>query len=481
MAKGRITIYFSNNRCQAEGDIKILNHLYKEMGIKHPQAFWLRKSMQPGWDGKIHFFTERSYFEAGLLPQVVKHIQAAEGSIKIIDNRVKPAGTLKPKVIKEFDNGFELRGYQLQSVKNVVNNKISGFSFPRGVMNAAVNAGKTLILAALYLAYKTKTLVLLNNADLFEQFKTEIPELLPNADVKFVRGRKQVEFGDITIAMVQTLSANIKLLARDLAMVDIILVDEVHLSNNKTYKSVLKKAFNANVRIGLSGSPFEHKSKIDNQNIHAYFGDELFQISEQELIKKGHSSDLVIKMVPGNTLIKIKGDYREEYRQGISESIERTKKSIERIRFNIKYGRTPILVVAKYHNHVEHLFKAIEKEFPEFRVNYVHHKVGDRKKVIAYFKKGEIDILVASLIIKIGQNMPLIKYMQIASGGDSAIDAIQILGRAQRTHKSKKKTYVDDFYDEGAYLARHSKHRINYYKKRGFKVINLTQKLHNKR
>jgi len=477
--KNEIIIEFTNNRCHASGDIKILNHLYKEMGIKHPQAFFLRKSMQPGWDGKIHFFTERSYFQAGVLPQVIKLVKDVKGSVKILDNRVKKDKTYS--LVYKFDNGLELRGYQLEAVKAILTNTVDKFPFPRGVIDAAVNAGKTLILAALHSSYNSKTLVLLNNADLFEQFKTEIPQLLPSEDIQFVRGRKNVTFGNLTIAMVQTLSANIKLLSRELAMINIILVDEVHLSNNKTYKSVLNKTFNANIRVGLSGSPFEHKSKIDNQNIHAYFGDSLFVINEQELIKKGHSSELVIKMVSGNTQVRLSGEYREEYKQGIIESVERTQKSVERIKFNLEYDRLPMLITAKYHDHVENLYQSIKLAFPKLRVEFVHHKIKDRKEILKRFKEGRIDILVASLIIKIGQNMPLIKYMQIASGGDSAIDAIQLLGRAQRTHESKNKTYVDDFYDEGAYLARHSKHRMNYYKKRGFKVMKVYKKLHYKR
>ena len=36
-----------------------------------------------------------------------------------------------------------------------------------------------------------------------------------------------------------------------------------------------------------------------------------------------------------------------------------------------------------------------------------------------------------------------------------------------------KKVYFEDFYDQGAYLLRHSKHRLSYYKREGFKVIEL--------
>lgn len=67
--------------------------------------------------------------------------------------------------------------------------------------------------------------------------------------------------------------------------------------------------------------------------------------------------------------------------------------------------------------------------------------------------------------------MPLIKYMQNAASGDSQITALQLIGRAIRKHESKTKVYYEDFWDEGAYLRRHSKHRIMYYKKEGYKVI----------
>ena len=63
--------------------------------------------------------------------------------------------------------------------------------------------------------------------------------------------------------------------------------------------------------------------------------------------------------------------------------------------------------------------------------------------------------------------------MQNAAGGDSQINALQLIGRAIRIHSSKSKVYYEDFFDEGFYLKRHSKHRLQYYKHQRFKVLEL--------
>ena len=105
------------------------------------------------------------------------------------------------------------------------------------------------------------------------------------------------------------------------------------------------------------------------------------------------------------------------------------------------------------------------------RVNYIHVKVKNRLEILDQFKKGDIDILISSKLIKEGQNLPLIKAIVLACGGDSLIDLLQIIGRGLRKHKSKKVVYIDDFYDKGAYLERHSKHRVKELKKQQFKVI----------
>lgn len=336
----------------------------------------------------------------------------------------------------------------------------------------------TLIAAGIHKSYKKpKTLLLLKSVDLFNQAKKEYPELLPNDDIGFVQGSKNNHWGDFTVAMVQTLSRNIGKFKGYLQNIDIVIVDEADEGTSKQYKTVLNTLYNTTVRVGLSGSIYLSKLKkheLKNFELRSFFSDEIFIITKKEMVKKGFSTNLVIKINGLEPREPLPGDYKKEYDENIIFNEDRNNKIVERISFNINRGRIPLLIICRYHNHVDEVFDYVDRSFgQDFSINKVHHKTLDRETIIEDFREGKIDILIASLIIKRGQNLPLIKCLINAAGGDSEENVIQIMGRAERKHESKNKTIIEDFMDSGHFLKRHSKHRVIYYKKQGFKVIQL--------
>lgn len=472
----------NSNKAKLEGSQPLIYQLREELFCKHPNAWHLRNVMPRGWDGKIRFITEAGYIKMGMVPRLIQTAEAMfpEAEVYIHDHR---KGLLKPTIPQGL-NGKTFRPYQRQAIKAVVKNKVGGIPFPMGVINAATNAGKTWVMAGIHESYQRnyRSIVLLNDADLFDQFKKEMPELLPDEDIKFVRG-KEKDFGNFTVAMVPTLARNIKdhYLRQELGKFDIVMVDEADLSNNKSYKDVLQNLWNAQVRTGLSGSIYLSKLKKDalqNENYRQLFGDEVFKISKRELVDLGHSTELIIKIIKGNTNTsnKYKGDFREEYNQYITENTDRHEVCLQRAIFNAERGRVPMIVVCQFHAHVYNLYNHFKKRLGDsYRITYAHHEVKNRKQIFEDYKEGKIDILIVSFIIKRGKNLPLIKYIQNAAGSDSQETIMQIMGRGERKHDDKTKTYIDDIYDEGFYLKRHSKHRINYYKKERFKVINKTK------
>jgi len=277
--------------------------------------------------------------------------------------------------------------------------------------------------------------------------------------------------------MTPTLRNRLKEFSRKLASYNMVIFDECHLITSKTNKHVMSMLYNTSIRVGLSGTPLAHKDPTKNMDVRSFFGEVTFTIKNTELMEMGFSTPIVIKMIKGSTGINIKGDYAEEYRQAITSNREREKISIRRTEFYLKRGCHPILVVGRYHEHVERLYRVYTARFGDrYRIAFIHHKVKNRKEIIDKFKRGDIDILISSLIIKLGQNMPLIRYMQNAASGDSQINALQLIGRAIRTHESKSKVYYEDFWDEGYYLRKHSLHRYKYYRSQGFKVIELWKK-----
>lgn len=466
-------ILTNNNKFQLQGSLKILMKLRKDMAIKNPNAWHLRRYMPAGWDGFQHYVTDRGYVKMGLLPRVAEWCKHYGHEFVIQDDRKKLVDPVVPEVI----GNLKPRPYQAQAIASVVHNKVNGNPFRIGTINAATNAGKTLMMAGLYLSFhrKEKAIVLLNDSDLYNQFKEEMPRLIGEEDFGYVRG-KEVVWNNFTIVMVQTISRNINLYKNKLTQFSIALIDEADLGDNKTYKKVIENLYNTNVRVGLSGTIYMSKLKKDamkNRNLESFFGPEVFTITKREMVDIGHSTELVIKIVWGNKEGTLPGDWQKEYETYITQNVERANRSAQRTKWNIERGRLPALIVCQFHKHIELMHDTYKEVFPNLRVEAVHGDTKNRKKLLEEFRDGKIDILIASMIVKRGKNFPLLRYIQNAAGSDSNETISQIMGRGERQHESKKKTYFDDLYDMGKYLERHSKHRINYYKKEKFKVINL--------
>lgn len=477
------TLYFTltNTRCKVEGKMKVLLKMMeaKELQVRHPSAFFIRQYMPPGWNGYMHVVTERGYFQIGHLPMLIKWATDNGHSYKYIDNRPELVINNVPKKV----GNLKPRPYQMDAVKSVVNQDINGLHFPIGVLDCATNAGKTLMMAMVHLSIKdARTVMLINDGDLYEQFKRELPELLGKENVGFVRAKEE-DWKQFTVCMVQTLSKNIAKFKPQLIKANVALVDEADLADNKTYKTIMKHMYNTSCRVGLSGTIYMSKlakHKLKNQNLKAFFSEITYKITKKEMVEKGHSTNLVIKIVPGNTK-QYKGetrDWQEVYDELITNNLARHKVILRRLQYNINYDRLPALVICRYHEHIQQVYEVIQKKLgKKYKIAIVHGgiKTKERNQIIQDFREGKIDILIGSYILRRGKNFPLIRYICQASGSDSNETISQIMGRGERKHKSKSKVVIDDIFDKGKYIERHSKHRISYYKKEGFRVIKLVK------
>lgn len=480
------------NLCVLNGPLVVLNKLYKEYEVKHPNAWQIQMHSKRGgraWDGMIHYISDTGKFRIGLLPSIYKRLIELGISVEIVDMRpeigVKP---IVPKVVGKLTP----RPVQADVIRAIVNNKVGNTPFYIGVQNLAVNFGKTLIMASVHLAFKSKlkTLVLTQDSDWFKQAQTEFKDLIVDEPISFIQGGKvKGEWANFSIGMVQTLSRNIKTYQRELSKIDILLIDECDLIDNKTYKTVIEHLWNTRVRLGLSGTIYMSKLKkelVHNQNIRSFLGDELSIIKLDDMIKKGYSTPVVVKMVPNYCNLRgangkfLRQEYQAEYNMGIVDNEVAYYQSYLRVKKNMELGRLPALVVCKFIPHCEKLYAYYKKRLDKsIRIEYVHHKTKERDKIMSDFRDGKIDILISTTIISRGKNFPLLRYIQNIACMDSNEKSIQILGRLARTSETKKKAYLDDMFFEGSYLSRHSKHRKNYYIRENLKVIDLC-KLHKK-
>lgn len=167
-----ITITIKNcNVCEISGPAKFTNKLYEAFRIKHPDAWHiLMYSRAKNWDGYVKYISNYGQFKIGLLNKVYNECCKMGQKVKIIDNR-PPLG-IKP-VIPDILGDKNLREVQKEALEKILNNRVGDTPFLICASDLAVNFGKTLIFCGLHQAFnrKLKTVLLLNSADLFKQFK----------------------------------------------------------------------------------------------------------------------------------------------------------------------------------------------------------------------------------------------------------------------------------------------------------------------
>lgn len=467
----------NGNICQLDGDRKALIKLYDLFRVKHPGS-WHIMMYQKGktrWDGFIKYISDAGRFKIGLLPKVVEEAKRLGQKVKVVDKR---APIPQPKVPKTLGDRT-LYPRQVKALEKILFNKVEGVPFNICAGDLAVGFGKSTLFAAIHKAFsnKLKTVLLLNDADLFNQFKREIPPMLPGIDIQFIQGSKVTHWGDFNVAMVQSLARNIKKYQWDLSRVDICLIDEADVIDNRTYKVVIEHLYNARIRVGLSGTLYMSKFKKDlmhNMNVMSFIGEKVDTVKLIDQMKAGKATPVIVKMV--STHIGEKwDDYKDEYDHVITYNKEAYKASFQRAMFNAQYHRYPMLIVTKYIDHCEKLYQYYQEKNKalnlKLKIAYAHHETKNRTQILEDFRLGKIDILISTTIISRGKNFPTLRYLQNTASMDSNEKSIQILGRLVRQCEGKDKAYLDDLAFEGHYLSRHAKHRKVYYQREKLKVI----------
>lgn len=474
MAKVRIIL--DNQKSRVVGSAKIVHRLHDELKLKAPGYFFSPAYRRGVWDGYTRYVTEAGMFQTGLIDMITGHLKKLKCKYVFEDNRESF------KDLHEIDTlgGLDFRGYQGDAMRATLNNTFEGQKFIRGVLDEATNAGKNLIAAGIFASFskKRRGLFLIDNTVIYEQAIKELEQLLPG-QIGQIRG-KVVKWNRITICMVQSLGNLVKksrVAQKELEKQDIIIVDECDTTIcKKVCRNFLKFCYNASIRIGLSGTPFAHKHKTRNLEVQSFFGPIIHKTTNKQLVDQGFSAKPYIRIMQGNTIHIYPRDFVREYRRGIIKSKERNEHIWRIVKRQLKKKRGPVLILIKNHLHIDYLKKYAPLELLD-KIRSVHHETQGRTGIFNAFKEGKIPILIASMIIKRGKNLPALKTLVNAAGGDSEATVLQILGRGLRKQEGvKEKLWMYDFWDKGKYLRRHSYHRVIYYKKQGFPVKELYTK-----
>jgi len=435
------------------------------------------------WDGYKYFITDvGKKFQTGLLPMILKFLGKYDINIIFEDKRTN---LLKFKELTVTEGNIVLFDYQIPFIEksnNFLTYKEQKIYFPRGVWNAATNAGKTIMSLLLVKNIENaKVLFLVQDMDLFIQtynFFSQFMEvgMIKSTFTKTKINKAEFTVKDFTIAMTKTLNIRLSPKSKDrlhylalLKDVNVLIVDECHEAVNDTHKGVAKY-INAGLRYYISGTPYVNLTAVKKLELTGLCGMQLHKVTNEELINYSVSAEPYIDIYLNCVkLSNLNGDYRKISDVLIRNSIERNSKIAQMAYEDAKKGKY-VLVTFIEILHGEAMFAEFQKINDGIPVAIVHGGDSERNPKIEAFKNKEIKVLFSSIIMKKGLNIPHLGTLILGSAGKSKADVKQWIGRLLRLSEFLNTVRVIDFYDIGKYVEEHSKERLELYESEGFKV-----------
>jgi len=458
--------------------VNLMKELREYLRIRPAGYSYSKAYKKKRWDGWVSLITKDGYFATGFLPLVLGYVRELGAEVTITDARrnLPKLQSNFANVVGEIDGVvWTLRDYQIPLVKSV-GNYIDDIYFPRGIIDAATNAGKNAVMAGIYNNFvDVKALLIVSK---IEQFKTAKGFFGQLYDIGEVRTGK-CEIKDFTIAMAKTLHNRIEESMDILAKVNkcqLILVDETHEAGAADYSKLLQK-IQGGVRIFVSGTPLDNDNKKNNMVIVGLSGVPLAKVTNKQLVeaKVSLKPTVHIFLNPDRPLCS---GYDDEYDQIVKFSEGRANIMLEEMAQ--RKGQS-ILISFIEIAHGEYLYDYFRNSSTfDQTIELVHGEDKERDEKIQRFANGETKVLLTSTILKTSVNIPIINTLILAQGGKSVITVKQFIGRLLRDDGINETVDVIDFYDQGKHVGRHSRKRLAIYKREEFDVIEYFEKKYNK-
>lgn len=241
-----------------------------------------------------------------------------------------------------------------------LNSELSG-----GILSLNTGFGKTFLCLYVLSKLKKKALIIVNKISLMKQWEQEIKTFLPEADIGFLQGQKNVDVQDkdIVIAMLQSL-AKIDYPQDLLDDIGVTVFDEIHNTSTQVFSKVLMKT-SSKYTIGLSATP--KRSDGCEYVFKWYIGDIVYTTTS---VRKGLSPVVQNVKVSSSeykevaTTNKMTGQKQIMFTSMLSELIgmeKRNKLIVEMIKYYITENRK-ILVLTDRRDHAKQLKLLLDKD-----------------------------------------------------------------------------------------------------------------------
>jgi superfamily II DNA or RNA helicase len=412
---------------------------------------------------KIHLYDPRmKSFPTGVLPLVEAFLRDHGHRVGWEDFRTAKLPLLPAPI-------YWLRPYQKDALDAAIRNE-------RGILWIPTGGGKTECAIALARCLSGRWLFLVHSKDIalqtVERFNLRSKEHNITYNAEMLDTAKVDLDRDIYFIVTthQKIAAGTKkgcpATKRLLEDAQGLVVDECHsVPADRYYTNTI--TCKARYRIGLSGTPLARGDKRSLMAI-AALGPVIYRLKSVDLVTDGTLARPIIKMLEVNqTGLDGIATWAGVYRNGVVNSRQRNTAIVELL----KKTKVPAIVFVKDIKHGDFLYKLFNSA--GYRVRFVYGNTTQRQAVAESLERGDLDVVVASVVWQEGIDIPNVKSLIIACGGKSTIAALQRLGRGMRKTATKSYCSVIDFDDYGhRMLEKHSRLRRKAYQSEGFTVHN---------
>lgn len=307
-----------------------------------------------------------------------------------------------------------------------------GAGIKRILINAATGAGKTIIAAGITQRAVSKgkrVLFLAHRRELIEQCAAKLQEAgVLNFGIIMARNRMVNHLAPVQIASVQTL------LRRELPPVDIIIIDEAHRANARSYLSILANYANA-VVLGLSATP----ERLDGKGLDDIFDDLVVVETIPNLIDQGFLVRPRCFIGPTANLDGVRtrrGDYDE---QQLAERMDRPKLVGDIIaNWQRMANGCRTVVFAANVNHAQHIAEEFWAAAVPAAVISGDTPIPEREAILADWRSGALKVVANVYVLCEGFDMPELECCILARPTQSLSLYLQMAGRIMRPAAAKR-------------------------------------------